>query len=218
MYSLFNQKKIQVDCDGNIMNDQSISKPGSAMLSQIISSMITQKKCIMDNSAQPNRKICDEVLIYECFFHESQPDPQLESQLEDARVTLCSISIQHFTHCLAFNRCEPKSVTSDAISILEDSFVSYIESSKATSFQCIISIEPLNVIVICNEQTLIKAIKRSYKSTKSFYTLELKGSKLPSNKEMQTEILTTITDALKVDFPDSFVSIQLLGHRVSKLR
>ena len=175
----------------------------------------------MDNSAQPNRKICDEVLTYECFSfltHESQPDPQLESQLEDARVTHCSISIQHFTHCLAFNRCEPKSVTSDAISILEDSFVSYIESSKATSFQCIISIEPLNVTVICNEQTLIKAIKRSYKSTKSFYTLELKGSKLPSNKGMQTEILTTITDALKVDFPDSFVSIQLLGHRVSKLR
>ena len=82
----------------------------------------------------------------------------------------------------------------------------------------IISIEPLNVIVICDEQALKKAIKRSYKSTKLFYTLELKGSKLPSNNEMQTEILTTITDAFKADFLDSFVSVQILGHRVSKLR
>ena len=81
----------------------------------------------------------------------------------------------------------------------------------------IISIELLNVIVICDEQALIKAIKRSYKSTKSFYTLELKGSKLPSNKEIQTEILTTITDALKGEFLDSFVSVQMLGHRVFKL-
>ena len=82
----------------------------------------------------------------------------------------------------------------------------------------IISIELLNIIVICDEQALIKAIKRSYKSTKLFYTLELNGSKLPSNKEMQTEILTTITDAFKADFLDSFVSVQMLGHRVSELR
>ena len=213
MYSLLNQKTIQVDCDGNIANDQSITKPSSAFSSQIISSMIPQTKCIMYTHMY--RK-CDQVLTYDCFLDDSLTWPQFEWQFDDGgfirrAITHCSISFQHFAHCPALNLCEPKSMTTDAISILEDSFVTYIESSKAKSFL-------LNVTIICNEKALIKAIKRSYKSTKSFYTLELKGSKLPSNKEMQTEILTTITDALKGDFLDSFVSIQMLRHRVSKLR
>ena len=65
-----------------------------------------------------------------------------------------------------------------------------------------------------NEQALIKAIKRSYQSGKSFYILELNSSKLPTIQEIRTEILTTIIDALKVNFLESFVSVQIIGHRV----
>ena len=116
MYSLLNQKTIQVDCDGNIANDQSISKPGSALSSQIISSMIPQQKCF--EYLQMSTR-CDKVLTYDCFLDDSLP---------------CSISYQHFAHCPALNLCETKSMTTDTISILEDSFVTYIESSKAKSF------------------------------------------------------------------------------------
>ena len=116
MYSLLNQETIQVDCDGNIANDQSITKPGSALSSQIISSMIPQTICT--EYTQMYSK-CDKVLTYDCFLDDSPP---------------CSISYQHFAHCPALNPCETKSVTTDTISILEDSFVTYIESSKAKSF------------------------------------------------------------------------------------
>ena len=118
MYSLLNQKTIQVDCDGNIANDQSISKPGSALPSQIISSMIPQQKCFEYNVYQMYT-ICDKVLTYDCFLDDSPP---------------CSVSYQHFAHCPTLNLCETKSMTTDTISILEDSFVTYIESSKAKSF------------------------------------------------------------------------------------
>ena len=133
MYSLLNQETIQVDCDGNIANDQSITKPGSALSSQIISSMIPQQKCFEYNVYQMYT-ICDKVLTYDCFLDDSLPGPHFEWQFEDRRVTHCSISFQHFAHCPALNPCETKSVTTDTISILEDSFVTYIESSKAKSF------------------------------------------------------------------------------------
>ena len=61
---------------------------------------------------------------------------------------------------------------------------------------------------------LIKAIKRSYHSEKSFYILELNSSKLPTIQEIRTEILTTIMDALEVNFLESFVSVQIIGQRV----
>ena len=135
MYSFLNQKTIQVDCDGNIANDQSITKPGSALSSQIISSMIPQQKCI-EYTQIPNAIYtkCDKVLTYDCFLDDLLPGPHFNWQRENRRVTHCSISFQHFAHCPALNPCETKSVTTDTISILEDSFVTYIESSKAKSF------------------------------------------------------------------------------------
>ena len=138
MYSMLNKKSIQIDCDGDIINDQSIPKPGLIMSSHFLSSMIPQEKCIRDRSPRylqnlemgGYEEICDKVLTYQCFLGESQSDPQFE----DPRIKDCSISIQHFAHCPALNSCETKSVTTDAISILEDSFITYIESSKAKSF------------------------------------------------------------------------------------
>ena len=58
----------------------------------------------------------------------------------------------------------------------------------------------------------VKAEKRSYKSIRSLFTLEMEtdGLKTDENK-MKTEILSTITDAYKTEFPDLFVSVQILG-------
>ena len=90
---------------------------------------------------------CDQVLTYDCFLDDSLP---------------CSISYQHFAHCPALNLCEPKSMTTDAISILEDSFVTYIESSKAKSFL-------LNVTIICNEKALIKELKKEHTNLQNHF-------------------------------------------------
>ena len=66
--------------------------------------------------------------------------------------------------------------------------------------------------------TLSKAIKRSYRSIKTFYNLELKSEELVHNssmiEDMKTEILSTVTNALKAEFPVTLVSNQILGKRV----
>ena len=110
-----------------------------------------------------------------------------------------------------------------------ESFITYIESSKAKSFQgnfqgnftqmdsFIQNRSQWYVLFQSNFWTqwaLIKAIKRSYHSEKSFYILELNSSKLPTIQEIRTEILTTIMDALEVNFLESFVSVQIIGQRV----
>ena len=111
------------------MNGQSMSKPGSAMSSQIMNTMIPQEKCLMD-PVQRQREKCDKVLTYECY----SPETKLAA-LEVPRIIDCSISIQHFAHCPALKICETKNISKNAISILEESFITYIESSKAKSFQ-----------------------------------------------------------------------------------
>ena len=97
----------------------------------------------------------------------------------------CKISTKHFAHCPALNYCIKKSITTNNVSIVEEAFGEYVESSKA--------------------------VKRTYKSIKSFYSLQLDSNTLEPIETMRTEILSTITDAYKTEFRDLFVSLQILG-------
>ena len=155
---------IKFDFDGSILKDpSSISMP-----SPIITSWKPQHYSV---TVEGDMVYVFDYLSYECLLNGVD--------------STCKISTQHFAHCPALNYCIQKSITTNNVSIFEEAFGEYVESSKA--------------------------VKRTYKSIKSFYSLQLESNSLKSIETMRTEILSTITDTYKTEFRDSFVSVQILG-------
>ena len=74
-----------------------------------------------------------EKYLFSYFYNEDAQRWIAQQTFFKGVIATCSISTQHFAHCPAMNYCEAKSVTKDTVSILEDSYATYIESPKAES-------------------------------------------------------------------------------------